>query len=262
MSVPKEALPACIAAVVTISHVGDSMPGWNDTLSGWLLDQARQNPSLVSSVLTRLWVTSATIKYGDLPGFYELKKDSGLQHFLASVSADVLKTGINEDLYTVGQLVSVLLLHDHQAALEIGETELARNELSAEVRAIWRTALFVIDPIKYLNLGDRYVEGTDGDSVERNHRYNEGPAVDVGSSSTIESRSRTALSKYSCVLLAGGSGDEIPRNAATLSYRCVTSRAAQGTTDAQLERLENDAESGKLRRPDQTSASTTSKATV
>ncbi len=44
MSVPKEALSACIAAVVTVPSIGDSIPGWNDKLSGWLIDQAAQNP--------------------------------------------------------------------------------------------------------------------------------------------------------------------------------------------------------------------------
>ena len=63
--------------------------------------------------------------------------------------ADVVKAGINEDHETVGKLVSVLLLHDQRAALAIGETELVRNELSPDVRSIWSTALFVIDPSKY-----------------------------------------------------------------------------------------------------------------
>ena len=98
-----------------------------------------------------MWISCATKNEDILPGFYELSQDPGSQQFLASLSADVLRAGINENHDTVGKLVSVLLLHDQRAALEIGETELARNELSAEVRAIWSTALFVIDPSKYLD---------------------------------------------------------------------------------------------------------------
>jgi hypothetical protein len=68
LRVPKEALPACIAAVVTNLNLADSIPGWTDTLSRWLLHQARQNPFIVSAVLRQIWVATATIKYGN-PGF-------------------------------------------------------------------------------------------------------------------------------------------------------------------------------------------------
>jgi len=245
MSVPKEALPACIAAVVTISHVGDSMPGWNDTLSGWLLDQARQNPSVVSSVLSQLWVTSAIIKYGDLPGFYELNKDSGLQHFLASVSADVLKTGINEDFYTVGQLVSVLLRHDHQAALEIGETELARNELSVEVRAIWSTALFVIDPTKYLNPWRTLVCGSDPalwQTIEIIGHRTKG-AISLTSAQRTEIV-KTVGQHFPNIRhpIGSSNGSQNPWDAAEFVANQITLLGADSSpeTDAQLERLETD----------------------
>ena len=65
-----------------------------------------------------------TSKKGNLPGFDELSHDPGSQQFLVSLSADVLKAGINEDHETVGKLVSVLLLHDQRAALAIGELNL------------------------------------------------------------------------------------------------------------------------------------------
>lgn len=161
MTVPQNALAHCIAVTVTAFDAGDRIPGWNETLSGWILYEARENPAVVRAVLSSLWVTSATIKRGFLPGFHELSHDSSCHHFLASVSADVLNTGSNEDAYTVGELVSVLLLHDRQAALKIGDTELARNELSTEVRAIWSTALFLIDPTKYLNSWRTLVSGSD-----------------------------------------------------------------------------------------------------
>ena len=77
------------------------------------------------------------------------------------MSADVLKAGLNENHDTVGRLVSVLLFHDQQSAIVIGEIELARNELSAEVRAIWSTTLFVIDPSKYLDSWRTLVSGED-----------------------------------------------------------------------------------------------------
>jgi hypothetical protein len=245
MRVTKEALPACVAAVATISNLGDSIPGWNDTLSGWLLDQAGQNPSVVSSVLSQLWVTSATINYGVLPGLYELNKNSGLQHFLVSVSADVLKTGINEDLYTVGELVAVLLLHDRQAVLEIGETELARNELSAEVRAIWNTALFVIDPNKYLNPWRTLVSGSDlalWQVIEVIGHRTRG-AVSLTSAQRTEIIT-TVGQRFANMMHPIGSsvGSRNPWDAAEFVANQIKVLAADGSldTDAQLERLEND----------------------
>ncbi len=150
MAVPEDALPHCIAAVVTAFNAQDKVPGHDETLSKWILQEARQHPAVISSVLTEMWLALTTVKEKNLPGFYQVSHDPDSQQFLASLSANVLKTGINEDHDTVGKLVSVLLLHDRRAALTIGENELARNELSAEVRAIWSTALFVIDPSKYL----------------------------------------------------------------------------------------------------------------
>jgi hypothetical protein len=245
MGVAQEALPACIAAVVTISNVGDSIPGWNDTLSGWLLEQAGQNPSVVSSVLSQLWVTSATIRYGVLPGFYELNNDSGLRHFLASVSAEVLKTGISEDIYTVGKLVSVLLLHDRKALLEIGETELARNELSAEVRAIWGTALFVIDPNKYLDSWRTLVSGSDPALWQVIEVIAHGTKGAVRL--TLAQRTEiitTVGQRFANIAhpLGSSDGSQNPWDAAKFVTNQIKLLASDGSPDtyAQLERLEND----------------------
>ena len=160
MTVPQEALPNCIAAVVT-SHVGDTLPDYDDKLSEWLLRQASENPTVVKLVLKKMWVSDGTSKKRLLPGFDELSRDPGSQQFLASLSADVLKTGINEDHGAVAELVSVLLRHDQEAAVAIGESELIRNELSPEVRAIWITVLFVIDPSRYLQPWRTYMSEPD-----------------------------------------------------------------------------------------------------
>lgn len=151
MAVPMKALPDCLAVVVTHFNMSNKVPSYYETLSGWILQEARQHPDVVRSVLKEIWISCTTNKKGNLPGFYELSQDPGSQQFLALVSAEVLMAGINEDKETVGKLVSVLVLHDQRAALAIGETELVRNELSEEVRAIWSTALFLIDPNKYLD---------------------------------------------------------------------------------------------------------------
>lgn len=152
MPVPEEALQHCVAAVATAGNAGGKMPDYDDTLTAWLIQAVRQNPAVVGAVLSEIWLSVATNnKKGDLPRYYELSHDTGSQQFLASLAAKVLKIGINEDHDTVGKFVAVLLCHDRQAVLAIGATELSRNELSAEVRAVWTTALFVIDPTKYLN---------------------------------------------------------------------------------------------------------------
>ena len=160
MSIPEKILPGSIAAIVTNFELADKPANWRETLSAWFLDQARKNPAVVGTVLCQLWITSATIKYGILPGFHELSHDSSSLQFLASVSSDVLKKGI-QDLYTLSRLISMLLVHDRQAAVQIGETELARPELATEVQAIWSTALYVIDPTKYLNPWKTLASGSD-----------------------------------------------------------------------------------------------------
>jgi hypothetical protein len=81
MTVPEEALPHCLVAVVTAFNTGDKVPGHDETLSAWILQEARQNPAVVRSVLHEIWVSSATMKKGSLPGFYELSHDPGSQHF-------------------------------------------------------------------------------------------------------------------------------------------------------------------------------------
>ena len=150
MIVPQDALPNCIAAVVRAFGFGGKIPEHDETLSSWLRQEALLHPVIVRAVLSDFWVASTTVKERGLPGFYELSHDPGCQQFLASVSADVLKAQINDDHDTVVKLVSVLLRYDQRVCLAIGESELTRAELSVEVRAIWHTALFVIDPGKHL----------------------------------------------------------------------------------------------------------------
>lgn len=150
MTVPQEALPHCLAAVVTAFNTGDKVPGYDKTLSGWLIEEARQHPAVVRSVLNDMWDSSTVARKGQLPGFDELAHDPGSQQLLASLSADVLRAGIMEDHDMVSKLVSVLLRHDPRAALTIGKTQLERTDAAAAVRAIWSTALFLIDPHTYL----------------------------------------------------------------------------------------------------------------
>lgn len=150
-AVPEEALPHCVAVVVTARNVEERLPGYDEVLSEWFIHEVRQNPVVVEAVLCGIWLSVAiNNKNGSLPRFYELSHDTGSLQFLTSLSDKVLRIGINEDHGTVVKLVSVLLRQDRRAAQATGEAELARSELSAEVRAVWSTALFVIDPVKYL----------------------------------------------------------------------------------------------------------------
>jgi hypothetical protein len=150
MNIPESALPDCIAAVAISSGFGNKVPGYDETLSAWLIQEIRQNQIVVKSVLRKMWIFGAKKNRG-LPAFYKIGQDPGSQQFIASLSAEVLKSGINESHDIVHRLVSVLLFHDQKSAFSIGQTELARNELSTKVRAIWSTALFVIDPSEYLD---------------------------------------------------------------------------------------------------------------
>jgi hypothetical protein len=241
MTVPQEALPHCIAAVVTDFHTGDKVPGHDKLLSEWLLQEARQHPALVRDVLSEMWVASTTIKRGSLPGFYELSHDSGSPQFLASLSADVLKAGINEDHDTVGKLVSVLLLYDQQVALAIGETELARNDLSAEVRAIWSTALFVIDPSKYFEPWRTLMSEPDA-AVWETMEIIAG-AISLTSAQRTEVVTLVGQRFANVGLPSGGwRGSRNPWDASEFVANQVKLLAADGSpdVDTQLAQLEND----------------------
>ena len=248
MGVSKEALPHCIAAVATAPKTRDKVPGHDKTLSEWMLQEASKKPAVVRSVLYEMWVSNTMIKKGGLPGFYKLSQDPESQQFLASLSADVLKAGINEDHESVGKLVSVLLLHGHRAALAIGETELSRNELSAEVRAIWSTALFVIDPNKYLEPWKALMARPDAAlweaiKVIRNGPHEKRRTVNLTSAQRTEVviavGQRFANSEHPAT---GWSGSQNSWDASEFiadQIRLLASDQANDV-DAQLERLENE----------------------
>ncbi|HEY1234614.1 MAG TPA: hypothetical protein VGH22_14650 [Candidatus Binatia bacterium] len=251
LTVPASALANCIAAIATNIHCDYGTLGWQEILSEWLLQEVNRNPSMVRPVLREMWVASATIKKDDLPGFYELNADTNCRQFLASLSADVLETGITADDYTVGKLVSILLLHDRQAAMKIGETELQRTEVSTEVRAIWATAMFSIDPSNYLEPWKTVISESDealwkaidviGDSRRDRKR---GPL-----SLTSAQRAEVVASvgrRFSNVglPLGGWSGSQNPWDASEFVVNQIKLLAADGSpdTDTQLQRLENDSD--------------------
>jgi hypothetical protein len=251
MNIPEEALPNCIAAVVTAFHPGDKVPGHDETLSVWIIQEVRQNPDVVKSVLKEMWILRAKKKNGDLPGFYKISQDSGSQQFIASLSAGVLKTGINENHNTVSRLVSVLLFHDQRSALAIGETELARSELSPEVRAIWNTALFVIDPSKYLDSWRTLMLREDAAlwnvieviEVIMGARHEKRGVVSLTSAQRAEIVTVVGQ-RFSNVghPLGGWSGGQNPWDASEFIADQISLLAADCSVDAgaQLERLEND----------------------
>ena len=147
---PDAALPQCIAVAVTVVPSSFDVPGYDDVLSSLVRRQIRDKLDVVLPVLREMWIICAKRKYPLLPGFRQLEEDTGSQGFLTTLSADVLRTGIDDDHQTVSRLVCVLMDNDRQAALAIGETQIDRTELSPEVRTVWATALFAIDPNKHL----------------------------------------------------------------------------------------------------------------
>ncbi|MGB7949048.1 MAG: hypothetical protein WCH75_15290, partial [Candidatus Binatia bacterium] len=197
-------------------------------------------------VLKKMWVSDGTSKKRLLSGFDELSRDPGSQQFLASLSADVLKSGINEDHGAVAELVSVLLRHDQEAAVAIGESELIRNELSPEVRAIWTTVLFVIYPSRFLQAWRTYMsepdaalwEAIDVIGGDRDARKN-------GISLTLEQRKEVIASvgtRFPNVGHPSGGwiGSRNPWDASEFVANQIKLLAADISpiADAQLERLE------------------------
>ncbi|RJQ44554.1 MAG: hypothetical protein C4538_09990 [Nitrospiraceae bacterium] len=247
MDVPDEALPNCLAAVATCFHAGDKIPGYDDALTAWLLHEIQQNPVVVKSVLQELWVLGATKKKGDLPGFYKISPDPDSQQFIASLSADVLNTGIDENPETVKRLVSVLLFHDQRTAIVICEAKLAQKELSAELRAIWSTVLFVIDPGKYLESWKTFIVGEDAvlwNAIEviKGDRYGKQEAVNLTTAQRAELI--TVLGqRFPNVGHPSGvwRGGQHPWEASKFVANQISLLAADYSVDAgtQLERLEN-----------------------
>ena len=247
MNVSEEALPHCIAAVVTAFPSGGKVPGHDETLSAWVLQEVRQNPNVVKSVLKEMWILGAKKKNGELPFFYKISQDSDSQRFIASLSADVLKTGSSENHDIVRRLVSVLLFHDQRTALAIGETEIVRSELSPEVRAIWSTALFVIDPIKYLDPWRALMSGEDvalWGAIEliRGARHEKSGVVSLTSSQRAEIVTVVGQ-RFSNIghPSVGWSGSQNPWDASEFIADQIKLLAADCSSEggAQLERLEN-----------------------
>lgn len=163
------------------------------------------------------------------------------------MSADVLKAGINEDNETVGKLVSVLLLNDQRAALAIGETEIARNGLSAEVRAIWISVLFVIDPSTYLEPWKTVISGPDAavwEAIEviRGGRQEKRGDVRLSPAQRAEVIAAVGQRFTKAGRTHGGWGRENPRDATDFVSNQIQLLAADGSAEAgtHLERLEND----------------------
>lgn len=250
MIIPEDALPHCLAAVVTGFHAGENVSGYDETLKAWFIRQCNQNPSIVKSVLKKLWIIAVKSKHGILPGFYELSQDSGSQQFLASMSADVLRAGINENHNTVRELAVVLLHHDHLTALAIGETELPRNELSQEVRTIWSTALFVIDSSKYLDQW-RTLISKEKESVLweailviRGERHTKRESINLTATQRAEVI-RSLGHRFPLVgRLSQGWGDRNPYDASEFISDQISMLAADSSLDTgvRLESLENEAD--------------------
>jgi hypothetical protein len=257
MNMPDEALTHCIAAVITNLNSSINIPGYDERLSAWFLNEVHQNPGVVRSVLKEMWILSARNKRGDLPGFYELKRNVDSQQFLSSLSADVLRVGINDDYKTVGKLVSVLLHQDQRAAFAIGEVELARIELSTEVRIIWSTSLFIIDQSKYLISWRTIISEADTPPLWE--------AIEIIKGDRFENRGSVRLTpaQRAEVITAVGQrfanvghppngwcGSRNPWDASEFVNSQIKLLAADGSADAgaQLERLENDVDLASYRK--------------
>lgn len=250
MTIPEAALPHCIAAVVTASSHSGEVPDYDDSLFAWFLQQVRQQPAITESVLSEIWLAAAMNKNkGSLPRFYQLCKDPDSQQFLAALSVMVLKAGINEDDDTVGRLVSVLLRNDQAAALTIGKTELARQELADAVRAIWTTVLFVLDPNRYSAPWRDFMAGADISLFWKAMLIFGGDRYQHGGPISLTAAQRTEIiivfgKRYVNVgrPQGGWSGTQNSWDASDFIINQIKMLAADGSADvgSQFERLEND----------------------
>ena len=246
MDIPEEALPHCLAAVVTNFDSLGCSPDFHEILSTWILLEARQRPSVVKPVLREMWISSATHKRRYLPGYYILKKNPESKQFLKALSAEVLMAGIKEDHEAVGGLVSVLLDQDQQAVLRLGEGLLAQDKLSAEVKMIWSTALFIADPRSYLGpwrtlMAEENSPIWEAIEMIKGERITDRPPVRL----TPIQRAEVILGvgqRFANVNFPSTSwGRRNPWNASEFVTNQIKLLATDGSVDAgtQLERLEN-----------------------
>jgi hypothetical protein len=89
MSVPKESLPHCIAAVVTGFDAGAKVPGYDGTLAAWIVHETWESPLVMQAVLSEVWSKSTGARH--LPAFTTLSRDPGSRDFLVSLSCDALR---------------------------------------------------------------------------------------------------------------------------------------------------------------------------
>ena len=247
MRIPEVALPNCISVVARSHGFGSQVPGYDETLSAWLIQEIRQNPNAVKSVLKKMWLLGAE-KNRDLPAFHTIRRDPGSQQFIVSLSAEILESGIKENYRIVHKLVSVLLSHDQRPALSIGKNELDRKEISMEIRTIWNTVLFIIDPSKYIDLWRNLMSEEDAVSwaaieLIRGDRLENKEAITL----TTVQRSEIVLVigkrfPYADLPSGGWSGTQNPWDASEFIANQIKLISADGSAEAglQLERLEND----------------------
>jgi hypothetical protein len=140
--------------------------------------------------------------------------------------------------------VKFLLRHDQKVALTVGEAEIARGELSSELMAVWRTALFVVEPSKFLEPWRSYVAETSDTAMWEALRLidSEGVRLSPGQRATgvaVLGR-RFVRAEFP---MGGWSGDQNPWDASGAVVKQIKLLAADGLAeaDAQLQRLENDA---------------------
>ena len=143
--------------------------------------------------------------------------------------------------------MSVLLLHDQRTALAIGATELARSELSAEVRAIWSTALFVIDPSKYLEPWRTLMSAPDTalwEAIEiiRGGRHEKRGAVSLTSAQRAEIVALVGqrFANVGHPLTSWGSHNPWDASEFVADQIRLIAADSSADADAQFERLEND----------------------
>ena len=243
-AIPEEKIPHCIASAITAFYAQDT-PDFIGTLMNWLFQYVNISPGIVIPVLRDIWLAEATKKQGNLSRFEEFSQNPETQAFLASLSFEILKAGINEDILSVRKIVSFLLLHDRRAVLEIGETELARNNLSQNLQIIWSTALFVIDPVRYLVQWKKLLS----DSDEAIWEAIDIVRIDRHHSMYLTSTQRTEFitvvgKRYANVghPSRGWTGNHNPWDASEFITNQISLIAADDSADAdmQLEQLEND----------------------
>lgn len=157
--VPHQALPSCIAAVLTSMAFEKTVPDFYGTTFDWLCDQIVEHSEIAGPIIESVWVSGAQGKAERLREFERLRKIERISTSLTPIIKNVLGKA-SYDHITVSALVGHLVGQDQNTIRAVGP-EYVSQSIPAAIKSIWISALFVVDPTQHLHLWRGLVQASE-----------------------------------------------------------------------------------------------------